>query len=223
MADAPPALRTEMLPEVQRKLWEAGFGVPARFVLYGGTALALRLGHRQSVDFDFFSADEFVPDELLRVLPFGNDAELLQSGRNTLTLLHGGSTPVKLSFFGGLPFHPVKSPEVAPNGIAIASLEDLFATKLAAAMQRSESKDYLDIAALVAHGLPLEYGLGCARAFYGAHFNSALPLKALVYFEDGDLPSLPAQVRAALIQAVRAVRTIPEVRSTGGRIEGATR
>ena len=128
MPDAPLPLRTDVLPEVQRKLWDAGFGVPARFVLYGGTALALRLGHRQSVDFDFFSADEFAPDDLLRALPFGNEAELLQSGRNTLTLLHGGATPVKLSFFGGLPFHPVKPPDFAPNGSAIASLEDLFAT-----------------------------------------------------------------------------------------------
>lgn len=130
-------------------------------------------------------------------------------------MLIGGDDPVKLSFFGGLPFSPVKAPDIAPNGVAIASLEDLYATKLTAAVQRSEAKDYLDIAALLAHGLSLEYGLGCARAFYGGHFNTALPLKALVYFEDGDLPGLPATVRATLTRAVQSVREISRVAPTG--------
>ena len=193
------SLKPEILPAEQRRLWDEGLGVPGHFVLYGGTALALRLGHRQSVDFDFFSAEHFSPDTLLRGLPYGNSATLLQSERNTLTLLTGADEPVKISFFGGLPFSPVKPPDIAPNGIATASLEDLYATKLLAAVQRSEAKDYLDIAALLAHGLPLGYGLGYARAFYGPNFNAVLPLKALVYFEDGDLPSLPVAVRTALL------------------------
>ena len=211
-------LKPDILPAAQRRLWDEGLGVPGHFVLYGGTALALRLGHRQSVDFDFFSAQDFSPDALLPALPYGHSATLLQSERNTLTVLLGGDEPVKISFFGGLPFSPVQPPDIAPNGIAIASLEDLYATKLTAAVQRSEAKDYLDIAALLAHGLSLEYGLGCARAFYGAHFNTALPLKALVYFEDGDLPSLPAAVRAALTSTVRSVREIPHLIPTGMKI-----
>ena len=214
-------LKPEILPAAQRRLWDAGLGVPPHFVLYGGTALALRLGHRQSVDFDFFSAENFSPDALLRALPFGGPATLLQSERNTLTLLTGGDEPVKLSFFGGLPFSPVKPPDIAPNAIAIASMEDLCATKLLAVVQRSEAKDYLDIAALLAHGFPLEYGLGCARAFYGANFNAALPLKALVYFEDGDLPSLPAAVRAALTRAVEQVSRVADIAPTGMKIGGS--
>ena len=180
--------------------------------------MLFRSGHRQSVDFDFFSAQDFSPDALLRALPYGYSATLLQSERNTLTVLLADDEPVKISFFGGLPFSPVQPPAIAPNGLAIASLEDLYATKLTAAVQRSEAKDYLDIAALLAHGLSLEYGLGCARAFYGAHFNTALPLKALVYFEDGDLPSLPAAVRAALTSTVRSVREIPHLIPTGMKI-----
>jgi len=211
-------LRPDILPPAQRRQWDTGLGVPSHFVLYGGTALALRLGHRQSVDFDFFSAENFSPDALLRALPDGDSATLLQSERNTLTVRIGGAEPVKLSFFGGLPFSPVKSPDLAPNGVAIASFEDLYATKLLASVQRSEAKDYLDIAALLAHGLPLEYGLGCARAFYGAHFNVALPLKALVYFQDGDLPSLPASVRKTLTRAVAQVSEIAAIPATGLKI-----
>jgi Nucleotidyl transferase AbiEii toxin, Type IV TA system len=214
----PLAFKLDILPAAQRRLWDEGLHVPARFVLYGGTALGLRLGHRQSVDFDFFSADDFVPETLLRELPWGHRATLLQSEPNTLTLLDGGAEPVKLSFFGGLPFYPVKPPDLAPNGIAIASLEDLYATKLAAAVQRSEAKDYLDIAALIEHGIDLAHGLACARAFYGGHLNVALPLKALCYFEDGDLPSLPASIRLRLTQAVRAVTTIPSIPPSGMKI-----
>lgn len=213
-------LRTDILPAAQRALWTSGLQVPPQFVLYRGTALALRLGHRQSLDFDFFSATGFSPEDLLRRLPFARAATLLQSAPNTLTMITGGTDPVKLSFFGGLPFSPVKPPDLAPNAIAIASLEDLYATKLAAAIERSEAKDYVDIAALLAHGLSLGYGLGCARAFYGAHFNVALPLKALIYYEDGDLPSLPTATREALAEAVRGVRQIPDVPKTEQRIGG---
>ena len=49
--------RLDVLPDEQRALWPALASVPDAFVLYGGTALALRLGHRTSVDFDCFSSD----------------------------------------------------------------------------------------------------------------------------------------------------------------------
>lgn len=45
--------RLDILPPAQRALWDELGGLPHGFVLYGGTALALRLGHRQSIDFDF--------------------------------------------------------------------------------------------------------------------------------------------------------------------------
>ena len=219
MPEPAAIFRPEILPAAQRRLWEAGIGVPGHFVLYGGTALALRLGHRQSVDFDFFTGNDFTPEAVLRVLPGGAEATLLQSERNTLTVLVGeAAETVKLSFFGGIPFPPVKPPERAPNGIRVASLEDVFATKLLAVVQRSEAKDYTDIAALLTHGLSLAYGLGCARAFYGPQFNAALPLKALVYFADGDLDALPTEIRERLIEAVQAVREVAVVEPGTGKI-----
>lgn len=48
--------RVDILPACQRQLWPELASVPRSFVLYGGTALALRLGHRQSVDFNFFQS-----------------------------------------------------------------------------------------------------------------------------------------------------------------------
>jgi hypothetical protein len=48
------APRLDIVPPPQRRLWDELAAVPAAFVLYGGTAVALQLGHRTSVDFDFF-------------------------------------------------------------------------------------------------------------------------------------------------------------------------
>lgn len=79
-----PAL--DILPASQLSFWKEEKRIPAHFVLYGGTALALRLGHRQSLDFDFFSSAPLDMENLLSVLPFVQGAEILQSGPNTLTL-----------------------------------------------------------------------------------------------------------------------------------------
>src|SRR3954453_9603793 len=62
--------RLDILPESQRRLWPELDAVPSDFVLYGGTALALQLGHRVSEDFDFSSSAGFDPDRLRSRLPF---------------------------------------------------------------------------------------------------------------------------------------------------------
>lgn len=200
-------LRLDILPPAQRALWSRFGMVPRHFVLYGGTALALRLGHRQSLDFDFFSSQPFVPERLQSVLPFV--ADILQKEENTLSIRT--TDAVKVSFFGGLSFGRIKDAEEA-DGVRIASLDDLFATKLNTIYQRCEAKDYLDVDALLQSGLTLEYGLSCARAVYGDTFNPMLPLKALGYFEDGNLASLPGALRQRLTKTVASVQSIPEVR-----------
>lgn len=205
------APRLEILPAAQRRLWPALAEVPPHFVLYGGTALALRLGHRQSLDFDFFSTAGFGPDELRRKLAFAANAEVLQLAANTLTFRTAGADGVKVSFFGGLRLKQIDPPaRCADNGIRVAGTRDLLATKLNTLVQRAEAKDYLDVHALLGSGLSLAAGLACARAaFPGGEFNATLPLKALTYFEDGDLPTLPADVKRALIAAACAVKDIP--------------
>jgi hypothetical protein len=72
--------RLEILPDAQRRLWPALRPLKALgFVLYGGTAIALRLGHRHSVDFDFFCSDGLDQARLAAMLPFLRSAELLQA------------------------------------------------------------------------------------------------------------------------------------------------
>jgi hypothetical protein len=193
------APRFDILPAPQRALWPDLASVPRRFVLYGGTAIALRLGHRSSVDFDFFSSVPFVPADLLREIEWLSGAEPLQSAPNTLTVVAERLGPVKVSFFGGLGLGRVGEPEATADGVlVVASLLDLAATKVAVIQQRAEQRDYLDLAALLAAGVGLDEALAAAQALYRAQFNPMISLKALSYFGDGDLPQLPQLVQEGL-------------------------
>src|SRR6266536_536378 len=104
--------RLDILPPAQRRLWPELAATPADFTLYGGTAIALRLGHRQSNDFDFFSPIGFAPGTLLDDVPYLRDAVVRQSQANTLTCSVDRGGPVLLSFFGGLTLGQVAAAEV---------------------------------------------------------------------------------------------------------------
>jgi hypothetical protein len=208
-----------ILPGPQRQLWAELKGTPKAFVLYGGTALALRLGHRQSEDFDFFSNQPFRPDSLRDSIPYLKHAELTQFQDNTLTALVDRNGPVKLSFSGSLGIKRVQDPDIADgNGIQIASLLDLLASKLKTVQSRAETKDYRDIVASFDAGLSLAEGLGAAAAIYGKNFNGALSLKALTFFEDGDLPSLTPAVQKRLLAAATSLnlKDLPLVDARSG-------
>ena len=142
------ALNMNILPPAQREIWPLLSDIPGNFVLYGGTAVALRLGHRISEDFDFFTGLSFTPDELMARLAAFPDAEIHQYLENTLTLsIPAGGHAVKVSFFGGLPLNRIQNPLRAGNGIRVASLPDLLGTKCKVVTDRAHIKDYLDIIA----------------------------------------------------------------------------
>ena len=179
---------------------------PPGFVLYGGTALALRLGHRQSIDFDFFSRGAFQPDTLRSSIPYLTGSLAIQSGENTLTCVLNLDGEVRVSFFGGLDISSVKDPDEAEGpGILVASLPDLAATKAAAVQSRASAKDYIDLDALLRSGLALENALGAAGAVFGPGFNPLLTLKALTFYGEGDLHEVPNGVRRNLAKAVAAI------------------
>ena len=185
------APKLDILPRAQRRLWQELRDTPREFVLYGGTALALRLGHRTSEDFDFFSNRPFSPDVLRKRIGYIDDAEIRQLEENTLTVIVNRDGPVKVSFFGGLKLNRVQDPDVMPdNGIKVASIIDIAATKLATVQQRAQARDYEDVLALANAGVGLPQMLAAAEAVYGSTFNGTLSLKALTFFSDGDLPTL---------------------------------
>ena len=199
--------RLDILPPPQISLWPELGQVPADFVLYGGTALALHLGHRESIDFDFFSAGEIDPDHLLNTIPFLRGSRVLQKAANTLDVTVDRGGPIKVSFFGIPNLKRILQPLVCPdNQIRVASLLDLAGTKVSVVQKRSELKDYLDIAAILADGrVTLPMALSAGQAIYGSQFNPLISLKALSYFDDGNLQSLSVQTRNLIVDAVRQV------------------
>jgi hypothetical protein len=198
------------MPPAQRRLWpQLAPGVTLGFVLYGGTAVSLHLGHRRSVDFDFFTDRPLDAEAIRRGFRFARTPKTLQQTEDTLVVVAAG---VKLSFFGNLSFGRVGDPHLTTDGVAeVASLDDLLAHKLKVILQRAERKDYVDIAAILRAGLSLPRSLASARLFFGAALQPAESLKALTYFKDGDLARLSRGDRQTLIAAAASVGDLPRV------------
>jgi hypothetical protein len=199
--------RLEVLPPPQRRLWDELATVPDEFVLYGGTALALHFGHRESVDFDFFGNKPLDTTGLIPHLPFLKGAVVTQREPNTLSCTVDRDGVVKLSFFGVPDLPRLLPPHRAQdNGLRVASLLDLAGTKASVVQVRAEAKDYIDIDALLIDGrVDLPTALAAAQVLYGTTFNPQNTLKALVYYEDGNLNRLPQSLKDRLVKAAREV------------------
>jgi hypothetical protein len=199
--------RLDILPAAQIRLWLELSAVPEEFVLYGGTALALHLGHRTSVYFDFFSQHSLDVASLQAGIPFLADARIIQREKNTLSAIVDRGEPVKISFFG-LPKLPRLAPPhiVGENKLKVASLIDLAGTKASVVQVRAESKDYLDVDAVMRLGnVSLPTALAAAQMLYGPSFNPEITLKALSFFGDGTLSDLPDDLKQRLVVAAREV------------------
>ena len=147
------APRLDILPPRQRRLWDELVNLPHGFTLYGGTALALHLGHRVSVDFDFFGTEHFAPLDLFESLAFLKGATITQTAANTLGVVVDRNGPVQLSFFGVPRLGRIATALVAEGtALPVAALLDLSGTKAATVQQRAEAKDYIDLDAMIASG-----------------------------------------------------------------------
>jgi nucleotidyltransferase AbiEii toxin of type IV toxin-antitoxin system len=206
-----------ILPKAQREIWPSL--APARrlnFVLYGGTAVALHLGHRESLDFDFFQSEPLGKDGVRSEFRFVDRAAILQDTPDTLVVLAElPSGSVKVSFFGGISYGHVNDPlETSDGTLLVASLDDLLATKLKAVLDRAEVKDYRDIAKMISAGVSLPAGLSAFKQMFKG--EPAQVLRALGYFEDGDLSTLSAAERKILCDARDRVNRLPELQLKPG-------
>jgi hypothetical protein len=202
----------DVLPAAQRQIWNDLAPAPRLgFVLYGGTAIALHLGHRQSIDFDFFRSEPLDKQQIRGEFAFVKDAAVLQDTPDTLAIL--AEMPaglVKISFFGSIGFGRVNDPLLTRDGVLlVASLGDLMATKLKATLDRAEAKDYRDIAAMISNGMPLSLGLSAFRQMLNG--EPAQVLRAIGYFKDGDLNTLSQADQLLLRSARDAVDVLPDV------------
>jgi hypothetical protein len=155
-----------------------------RFYLAGGTALALQLGHRRSVDLDFFSeSDEVRPEmhrEALAALKSFQPTIVEQEWGNLLLLLG----ELRVGFFGY--GYKLLQPTVDADGVPLASLLDLGLMKLDAVATRATRKDFCDLYFL-AQVFPLRELLDAAPHKYPAHRDfEARAVRYLAYFDRAD-------------------------------------
>jgi len=212
--------KTSILSASQKALWpELAPAARLGWVLYGGTAIALRIGHRRSVDFDFFTDRNLDKRALHRAIPILRGAEVLKEAPDTLIVsvrAPKGTHPVKLSFFGSLAFGRFGEPGKTRDGVlVVASLDDLMATKIKALFDRAELKDYQDLAALVENGVDTSRAIAIAREMFPG-MNPQAALTAMTYH--ADVPKLGAKARRVLIEAATAVRSLPEVTRASAKL-----
>lgn len=149
------------------------------FYLAGGTALALQIGHRTSLDFDFYNPKHFSSLHLFGKIEriFKNNAEKISQQEDTLFCRIG---EVDLSFFWYS--HKLIERPINAKGLLLASLDDIAAMKLIAISGRPAQRDYIDIFYLLKK-FTLEEMFAFGYRKY-PNFNHYLSLRALTYFED---------------------------------------
>jgi hypothetical protein len=221
--------RLDILPESQRLLWPELDAVPRDFVLYGGTALALQLGHRVSEDFDFFSSSGFDPDQLKSALPFFRDLDpanldiWVQRKRDNLEAYVNRGGLVRVAFFGGLDtLRRIEYPRRAAGSLVqVASLVDLAGMKMRVIQVRGSWKDYVDIHTLVSHGIDVPTGLAAAQAI-DRKFDPATSIRALQFYGDGTLNRVPAVIARDLTRWAQMVNLakLPVLQSRHGLSPG---
>lgn len=151
------------------------------FYLAGGTGLALQIGHRDSIDFDFFTNNSFDPNKLIErlIVIFGNKSfTATQIEKNTLSTLL--NSEIKISFMTY--DYPLLNSLISTEFLNIASIPDIACMKLSTIMQRSALKDYVDLYEVM-KTYSLEQLLSFAKKKYPM-IDSTVILKSLSYLED---------------------------------------
>lgn len=160
------------------------------FALIGGTSLALRYGHRKSLDLDFFSNQRFNELQLLLSLKSRYGKHLEESSQEMQTLrvfIH----EIKIEFIA--PRLPYLKPIQVIDGIRLFSEEDALSFKLNAIERRGARRDFYDIYEALNH-----FTLPQLIGFYQQKFSTVAVthlVKSLIYFGDADKERDPAMIK----------------------------
>ena len=215
--------RLDVLPKDQHCLWgqlceRRRFLAKHDYYLAGGTALALQIGHRQSLDFDFFSRKNALGRLTQDWIQKLAGCVIRDLDTNTV---HAEVRGAKISFIGAYRYRTVE-PLVDANGIKIASVVDIGLMKLLAVTHRATLRDYIDLAAILKRLVPLKNLMVASRKKYGKKFNVLMCLRALVTFGDIDqeMPNLIDRTLATSWQNVLREAVKREMRR---QIDGSER
>jgi hypothetical protein len=166
--------------------------IAGEFYLAGGTALAIQMGHRESIDLDWFSEKEFSNSKIKEEISGIGKFELSSEEEGTI---HGTADDVKVSFLR----YPYKLlfPLAHFDGINLADERDISAMKIDAISSRGSKKDFIDLFFLLKK-YPLEELLDFfEKKFPDIHYNKLHILKSLAYFETAEDEPMPKMLKDA--------------------------
>ena len=195
-----PEMHEETLAPATHHVFEKLAACPwiSNFYLAGGTALAMRLGHRVSVDLDFFTATDFNESQLVERLRETGKMEVLQKAPLSFT---GSLDGVKLSFLGYK--YPMLKEGDGWRGIEIASLEDVACMKLDALSSRGTKRDFVDIF-FIAKFIPLPALFDLfERKYANVNYNLLHVKKSLAFFDEAEGENMPGMLLPANWQEVK--------------------
>ncbi len=160
--------RLQLLPELKD------------FYLVGGTALALQLGHRNSIDIDLFTQNDFEGDYILHLLNSKYEVKEIFRRENTIITLVNN---IKTDFIKHT--YPFILPPITEEGITFLSKEDIAAMKFHAIIQSGKRlKDFIDIYYLLQH-FNMKQMLDFFTQKY-SYSNPMIAMKALNFFDEID-------------------------------------
>lgn len=175
----------------------ASLSVIHRYYLAGGTGLALHLGHRFSVDLDFFSSapDAVGAGERSLMRAAFDDPTLAISFDKDMTFV-ATWRGVGVSFFR-LELYPLVQEPLLLEGVPVATIEEIGAMKLAAIMSRGTRKDYVDLY-FILQQTPLDRLFEVAAVKYArVRTFGVSAVRALAYFADAETAPMPRLIQHA--------------------------
>jgi nucleotidyltransferase AbiEii toxin of type IV toxin-antitoxin system len=160
--------------------------LPAETYLAGGTALALSLGHRRSIDLDLFAPVFFDEEQLVQNLQAQPQVAGIERSAQTLHLTIGS---IKVSVLGYR--YPILFPMERFLDVPIADPRDIACMKITAIASRRTKRDFIDFHACCRrHGLHELLGL-FQRKYAAASYSMAHILKSLTFFADAEKDPMP--------------------------------
>jgi len=182
----------ETLPKPTKKALEYFKDKPwldkNNWYLAGGTALAMQVGHRVSVDLDFFTpAKTFLPQEVVREISPGVwESEIIKEGT-----IYGKVSGAKVSFIAYPFFLPAES-FLFYEKLPVLDKRDIAVMKIIAISQRGRKRDFLDLFWIAKNSEPLSTILPRLKEQYpGVAHDYQHILKSLMYFADAESDPMP--------------------------------
>ncbi|MCX5666948.1 MAG: nucleotidyl transferase AbiEii/AbiGii toxin family protein [Candidatus Omnitrophica bacterium] len=168
--------------------------------LAGGTAAALQLGHRLSVDFDFFTDREFIPKVFAANLSKLGSFSVDEADKGTVLGVFKG---VKFSLFSYK--YPLIFPALNYSAVRIADIRDIAAMKIDAIASRGAKRDFVDLYFICGAGYTLEEILKFYHKKYGKAVSANIIhiQKSLVFFNDAEPERMPKMLKEARWQEIK--------------------